>query len=283
MKLETKTIDVKYGTMQYSISKSHSNQSSIIYLPGLLEEPIFVIEDIHNYLIKYSSRSEIQKYHWYFPNLLGIPGSTEPTISEAHTMIQYAEDVLTMIVNEQLSSVVLVGYSMGGTIALMLMEQILTHHPGIEIKGVFWFEGNLDENDTIFTASIASKTVEEFDQEGDEFRKNAINDPNTSPRMMKIINRYLELGIEVSSYVGIERSKDLVRLSRDQIIVDIVKKHSNQPIHFLYGEENKGKYSSENIVKENGWTINYIANSAHFVFSDNRDGFMNYLFDSISY
>ncbi len=234
-----KSVTVDYGEMPYLSSSSGSR--IYLYLDGVYGRPE------RDYVGTFGiAPAELRSLNWLVPIFTGSVGGMRSSEDSAYTVNQYARDVREMLVQEGAESVAIFGFSMGSSIALHLLGML----GEIQVEGVFHYEGNLDANDTYFTKRMAAQEPEEIILTLREW------DPEL-PR------EATEFAVAVQ-----HRARSLVELSESgrnlAMLLDSDAKH-----HFLYGELNRGKLSSQHLLQDHGFEIVYVPCADHWVMSKN--------------
>jgi pimeloyl-ACP methyl ester carboxylesterase len=117
-------------------------------------------------------------------------------------------------------------------------------------------EGNLDEGDLFLSSKIAQKPLNEFVKEGHKkFSKiifqSSINDEyptsfeNTDPEILWYF------------------AKDLIKWSKEHTLSEIAKELPESKCLFLFGEKNKGRFTSEQKIIKFGHNVKYVIDSGH--------------------
>ncbi|MFX1323670.1 MAG: hypothetical protein ACFE8N_01855, partial [Promethearchaeota archaeon] len=66
---------------------------------------------------------------------------------------------------------------------------------------------------------------------------------------------------------------DVVKLSEENQILPQLQKLINFPVFFIFGEKNKGRFTSEELVKSKKLPVIYIPNTGHGMFFENPKEF----------
>ncbi|MEL6308847.1 MAG: alpha/beta hydrolase [Chloroflexota bacterium] len=191
-----------------------------------------------------------------------------------HTMPSLAELVVAVIEHEKLSSVDIIGHSMGGTIAFYVAMQ----KPAL-VRRIICAEGNLFAGGGPGTRRIAS------------FNYNDWMTIEHQAHMDKLTKRAREGHADAAFVEGAWRSSDargiylqsqsLVNLP-DDFPEQLVALNKNVPITFVYGEHNLPENNDGAIfpdspettwLTERGIAYDVVPNSGHMMMVDNLDGF----------
>ncbi len=162
-------------------------------------------------------------------------------------------------------------HSMGGPIAISLIEKVkILKNNKINIKGLFYLEGNLDKNDAFFSSTIAKYPFEQYKKGFDLWIDNLIKQSKTQifPELFRFESiRYLgPYSLWGSSY-------DLVKLSESNKLLPRLQRLIDFPVYFVFGEKNKGRFTSEALVKSALLPIIYIPNAGHLLLFENPTDF----------
>ena len=239
MKFAAKSVTVDYGEMPYFSSSSGSRV--YLYLDGVYGRPE------RDYVRTFGiAPAELRSLNWLVPIFTGSVGGMRSNEAAAHTVNQYARDVKEMLVQEGAESVAILGFSMGSSVALHLLGML----GDIRVEGVFHYEGNLDANDTYFTRRMAAQEPEDII-------------PTLREWDSELPREATELAVAVQ-----HRARSLVELSESgrnlSVLLDSDVKH-----HFLYGELNRGRLSSQHLLQDHGFEIIYVPGADHWVMSKN--------------
>ena len=244
MEINVKRLRVLTGDLSYSRTINESQNFSVLFIHGL--------ENIGNWFQEQIDQYSLGEYSWIIPDLIGFGNSTKPENITDYTMEQQANNLKQLLLEECVNSVLIIAHSMGGAIAIELIEKLilnneLNQETNINVKGIVILEGNLDENDTFYSSKIAKRSFEEY-------RKKT-----------KKINAF-------SFWAS---SIDLVKVSKKDYLLPKLMKYLDFPVYFIFGEENKGKYTSEELIEKNGLRLIYIKKAGHFIHKENPELFWN--------
>ncbi|NHJ05946.1 MAG: alpha/beta hydrolase [Candidatus Heimdallarchaeota archaeon] len=239
-----------------------SNNRNIIFLHGLgsAKEDFLVA-------INYS---DLRKYNLLTLDLIGHGKSIKPQ-EFSFSMIDQAKNIVLLL--KKLSfedNLIIVAHSMGGPIAILLAE-LLPNKP----LAIIYAEGNIDFNDCFGSnAIISSGSLENWEE---------INFRKTLQKLKE------EENFNISNYaLNFEKagakttylsSMDLVKISKENILVQKLI-NLEIPVLPLFGERNKGKFTSEKKLKEY-FQIKYISNSGHDMLLSNPTEFYQVIFEFI--
>jgi len=239
------------------------NNKNIIFLHGLGSAKEDFLEAIN-----YSNLREISLLAI---DLIGHGESVTPQ-EFSYTMLEQAKNIVSLL--EELSfdkNLVIVAHSMGGPIAILLAE-LLQYKP----LAIIYAEGNIDFNDCFGSNTIMSSgSLENWERKNfaetlEELRKEENYE----------ISNYADNFEKAGAKTVYLSSLDLVKISREDILIHKLIK-LDIPILPLFGEMNKGKFTSEKKIKQH-FQIEYISNSGHDMMLTNPDEFYQAIIKFIS-
>lgn len=200
---------------------------------------------------------------WLIPDLLGHGRSEHPANPAAYRMESQAHAIAEVVAAAHSAEVVLLGHSMGGPIAL-LAAQALAARGGPPVAGLIYAEGNLDEGDAFMSAAIAAQRREEFVARGwGELLAGLRQDP----AMASYLGTLEAAGPEVVHASCVS----LVAVSRPEVTVPLLEGLAC-PKLFLFGERNRGRFSSEALAARHG-TVRHVPDAGHAMYDDNPAAF----------
>jgi pimeloyl-ACP methyl ester carboxylesterase len=158
--------------------------------------------------------------------------------------------------------ILLIPHSMGGPIGIYLAELL-----GSRVKGIVYCEGNIDFDDCFSSNLVITKyTFEDYLATGFEKGLNAMRKRGEH---LGIIESQVKAGA-VTIY---RSSEDLVKVSKEDKLAGELKA-LNVPTLVIYGEKNKGLWTSE-VKMAKLFTLVYTPGAAHIMMVDNPDHFYN--------
>ncbi len=223
-------LKVSFGEIYYYSAITKSSDFTILYIHGLADNSDWFQQQYEPY--------HLGKFSWIIPDLIGFGLSSRPDELEAYTMENQAQYLLSILIKEKVKSLVIFGHSMGGAIAIYLVEllaQELKHR--IDLLGLFYLEGNLDENDTFYSSKIAGLPFE----------------------------KYRKKTIKKNAFRTWASSVNLVKVSKTEILLPKLIKYLHFPVYFVFGEKNKGRFTSEALIKRSKLPLVYIPDAGHFL------------------
>ena len=237
---------------------------TMVFLPGLS------VASIANFL----SVTTNPKLHIYRSIMVDYIGSGFSDHSEkfSYDMEDHAETVASILDHENIKSAIVVGHSMGGTVAIMLAIS----RPDLVSKLIVG-EGNLVPGGGSGTSKITSYSKSVFIEKiYPQWCEERFASAKKRARTATITSGMWKTANAEGLY---ENSRSLVELD-----AGFKEKFFNLKIPklFVYGERSIPKNPRDikpdtpdpNELKENGITIDTVANAGHFLMLDNLDGFL---------
>jgi pimeloyl-ACP methyl ester carboxylesterase len=208
-------------------------------------------------------RHDLTFMGWLVPDLLGHGDSARPEDAAAYRMESQAQALAEMLSAEGTTEIVIVAHSMGGLVALRLAE-ILERSAAARVLGLAYAEGNIDENDTFMSRSIAEQSWETFAESG--WRK-LLADLARDPALTSYL-RTLTWAGPLTVHAS---CVNLVAHSREEVTTALLRRFTF-PKLFVFGERNRGRFTSEIIARRFG-EVRYIPDAGHVVYEDNPGAF----------
>ncbi len=260
----TKTFQSDGGKLVYHKLVGQNKDVVIIYIHGLAPISSHFVKVFANQYHEYS----LSKYSFIIPNLIGFGESEKPDNLDIYTAENQGQYLYNLLLSENIRNVIIMAISMGGPIAISLIDKIKNQKiEGIEVKGLFYLEGNLDKNDAFFSSTIAKYPFEQFKEQYDSWVDNLIK--MSKPEALEYLERFRAM----NPYPIWGMSYDLVKLSESNKLLPHLQQLSNFPMYFVFGEKNKGRFTSESLVKKVDLPVIYIPNAGHSMRHDNPEGF----------
>lgn len=260
--IEAKSLATGHGEIKYFRANNSQCPYDILFVHGLGADKEWFPEqfDVHS----------LDAYSWLIPDLLGFGQSAKPQLQDAYTMANQADILMALLIEEDVKNLVILAHSMGGPIAISLIECV-SRLSDIEALGLFYLEGNLDINDAYLSGKFAAYT---FEQYALIFQK----------RLENIRDKDRDL-YEATKAIGPfpfwASSIDLVRASKSNELLPRIQKLKNLRIHFIFGERNKGRFSSEELIGNAKLPILYIPNADHMMYLDSPKEFWRVVFSKL--
>ncbi|MFX1516465.1 MAG: alpha/beta fold hydrolase [Promethearchaeota archaeon] len=255
-----------FGTISYFRTSKTEHKYDILFIHGL--------GGSKNWFLNHFKRFKLTNFSWIVPDLLGYGDSSKPSEVEAYSMNNQALILSNLLLVENVESLVILAHSMGGPIAISLMELMQQIDVKISVLGLFYMEGNLDINDTFFSSKIAEYSLEEYKKNFKSWLGKFVEKDDEKTR--EFFNKLHQIGpipLWASSIDLVSLSKSNQLLPRIQAISQV----HNCKVHFIFGEENKGLFTSEKLVKKTELPLIYIPDSGHVMFEDNPEAFWKIL------
>jgi len=272
--INTKIFSTQHGDLEYYQVSNPDQEYGIIFIHGLAQNKEWFKEQYLEY--------KLNDYSWIVPDLLGYGKSDKPKQELVYTMKNQAIMLHDLLIEENMSRIVIFAHSMGGPIAISLIEEIIKTRNqksiNIEVLGLFYLEGNLDKGDASFSSTIAKYSLNEFEADFESFVQNLVKKWGSSIETLS----YCEQLRSVGPFPLWASCIDLVLLSNSDELLPRLQKCLHFPVYFVFGELNKGTYSSEVLVKEANLPIIYIPEAGHGLHLGNPTDFWQIVKDLIS-
>ena len=266
----TKTFLSRKGKIVYHKLAGQNKETVIVYIHGLAPISSLFINRFADQYHYYS----LSEYSFIIPNLLGYGKSDKPDNLDSYTMENQGHYLCDLLLSEEVRNVIIIAMSMGGPIAISLIDKMKNHiDKKINIKGLIYLEGNLDKNDTFFSSKIAKYPFEQFKEQFDSWIDNYIK--RSKPENINFWEGFRAMGpypIWGSAY-------NVVILSESNRLLPQLQELSDFPMYFVFGERNKGRFTSESLVKKANLPVIYIPNAGHSMRDDNPEGFWEVMKD----
>ncbi|MHA2008295.1 MAG: alpha/beta fold hydrolase [Promethearchaeota archaeon] len=253
----TKEFQTNAGTMVYNKFVGRKKEVVILYIHGL--GPI-TSRTIEGFARQFDSLF-LSEYSIILPHLIGYGKSAKPNNLDVYKMENQGQYIYNLLLAEKVRDVVIMGTSMGGPIAISLVENIKNKQDNkIKIKGLIYLEGNLDINDAFFSSTINKYTFEQFKEQFDSWVDNQIK---------KWKSNYLEEYRLMGAYSIWGSAHDLVKLSKTDQLFPRLQRLIDFPVYFIFGEKNKGRFTSEKLVTNAKLNVRYVPDAGHLMRIDN--------------
>lgn len=214
-------------------------------------------------------RFELFQCSWIVPDLMGHGNSSKPKEVMAYSMQNQAEYLLSILQEESVSKVRIIAHSMGGAIAVSLIELLnWLDSPQMDPVLVLYLEGNLDSGDAFFSSKVARMPLEKYQENFEPWCKGVLETTQQDSMRSWVRGLY-----EAGSFTVWASSKDLVTVSNQNTLLERLTHNFQGPIYFIYGEKNKGTYSSEELVKQNDLPLLYVPKAGHAMHEENPSAF----------
>jgi len=268
-RLVTKSIETEFGTIVYYSHKNPTRPIVNLYIHGL--------GDNRKWFLKHFTTYSLDRFSWIIPDLLGHGDSSKSDKAEVYTMEQQAKYLVAILERENVKQLSLLAHSMGGAIAVSLIE--LLYHQSETIakpRLLLYLEGNLDAGDAFSSSMFAKMTFEEFKQNFDSIC-GKIQGDTEEEYMVDFISAFRKAG----PFTIWASSKDLARVSVKGNLLNRLLAHRDFACYFIYGEKNKGILSSEKLVRDAQLPLLFIPNAGHGLHTENPSYFWTIVGDLI--
>ncbi|MBN2230673.1 MAG: alpha/beta hydrolase [Candidatus Thorarchaeota archaeon] len=253
----TKNLETEYGTMVYYTYTNPAQPIMNLYIHGL--------GDSRKWFLKHFTTYSLDRFSWIVPDLLGHGDSSKSGKTEAYTMKEQAKYLVTLLEREHVEDLSILAHSMGGAIAISLIELLQKQNRGnLKIRGLFYLEGNLDAGDAFFSSLFANMTRTEFEQKFDEICNKILGD-SEEEHMIDFVTSFREAG----PFTIWASSRDLAPISVKGDLLNRLLTHCDFDCYFIYGEKNKGLLSSEKLVRDAKMPMLFIPNAGHGLHTEN--------------
>ncbi len=249
-----KRIVVPDGEMRYDRWKNTDCPFDILFIHGLGDNKKW-------FLPPFTSHS-LDVYSWLVPDLLGHGESAKPQFQDSYTMENQAKVLMAVLKEERVKHLVVLAHSMGGPIAVSLLEH-LSRQTDIHVHMLFYLEGNLDINDAYLSGKFARYTFEDYI-------------PKFHDRLEKLRDVDPDLYEDMKAMGPLPywaSSVDLVKMSRSEQLLPRLQKQKDLQTCFIFGARNKGRFTSEDLIRKAGLPLAYVADAGHMMYTDNPDSF----------
>ena len=270
--INTKIFSTQYGDLEYYQVSNPDQEYGILFIHGLAQNKEWFKDQYLEY--------KLNDYSWIVPDLLGHGKSDKPKQEFAYTMENQARMLHDLLIKEKMNRIIILAHSMGGPIAISLIEEIINTQNqksiNIEVLGLFYLEGNLDSGDANFSSTIAKNSLNEFETNFESFLHDLVREEGPP------IQSFCENIRSTGAFPLWASCKDLVQLSNSQELLPRLQKCLHFPVYFVFGELNKGTLSSEDLIKEADLPIIYLPKSGHELHCGNPSDFWKIVKNIIS-
>ena len=254
---------LNFKSTSYNKYSSDKTTRTILYIHGLGLNKDFFKTHLDLY--------ELLDYSWIVPDLQGHGISGKHETLFPYTMKFQAERLLQLLIHEKVTDLIIISHSMGGPIAYYLLESILSLQDfkskkefPITVQLYVSVEGNIDKNDAFFSGKVVSQSWKDFVTKGYDTFITSFKEKDPY---------YYETVKNCGPWDLYASSLDLAKVSKEEVTIPLLRKISESiPTKILYGETNKGVFTSESLLKKY-FTIDYIPHSGHMMLADNPEGF----------
>lgn len=269
MRLETKKLETKFGSIVYYLHTNSSQPLVNLYIHGL--------GDNRKWFLKHFQSYSLNRFSWIVPDLLGHGDSSKSNDINAYSMEQQAKYLAAILEKEHVEHLSILAHSMGGAIAVSLVELLHSKKKtNSDVRVLFYLEGNLDAGDAFFSSMFAKKTLTEFEQDFDEICDKMLSEPDDQS-MIDYVAAFREAG----PFTIWASSKDLAPISIEGTLLNRLLTHRDFECYFIFGEKNKGHLSSEKLVRDAQLPLLFIPNAGHGLHTENPSYFWKIVGDLI--
>jgi pimeloyl-ACP methyl ester carboxylesterase len=248
---------VKVNGLSISCILQERGRNSIVFVHGLGASKETFLEAF--------SREEFRSFSMLATDLIGFGDSDKPA-DFSYLMKDQAKILERTIDLSGLDRFHLVAHSMGGIIGIELGEMV--PHRLCSFINV---EGNVTAEDCTMSNQVAEMGEEYFAQEGFEGLKRAIakEAKRTENRPLEDYLKSLSKATSKSFY------KSSISTVRESNHGDLLTRFSKLPFYkcYIYGEENKGVFPAEDMLRHEGIPLFYVSKSGHSMMKENPEEF----------
>lgn len=257
----TKVFQSNAGKLVYYTVSGIKKETAFLFIHGLAPLTSKFKEDFASQFQEYN----LSEYSWLIPNLIGFGESEKPEKLDVYTMENQGQYLYELLLFEKIRKVIIIAHSMGGPVAISLIDKIKNKpNDGIQVIGLFYLEGNLDKNDAFFSSTITKYSFEQFKLQFKDWVDHLINQWKSNN---------LE-GYRTSGPYAIWGSAyDLVKVSEDDQLLPRLQQLIDFPVYFIFGGKNKGRFTSEALVRSAELPVIYIPHTGHNMFFENPKDF----------
>ncbi len=256
-RLQTKCFETEYGVIEYYTHMSPDQQLVNLYIHGL--------GDNRKWFAKHFAKYSLDRFSWIVPDLLGHGNSSKSEKDKAYTMNKQAEYLAAILEKEEVEQVSILAHSMGGAIAVSLIEILALKRTSIsKPRLLLYLEGNLDAGDAFFSSKFAEMSFHEFSQEFESISNRILGD-SKEEHMKEYVSAFREAG----PFTIWASSKDLAPVSNKGDLLDRLLTHCDFNCYFIFGEKNRGVYSSEKLVRDAHLPLLFIPSAGHGLHTEN--------------
>ena len=255
MELRRRVLKTSLGTVSYLRSVSTTTQRTGLFIHGLGCDGAWFSEHF--------ARQDLSFLAWLVPDLPGHGASGRLAVPAAYRMENQAQALAELLSAEGSTELVMVAHSMGGLIALRLAE-IFEGRSGPRVLGFVFAEGNIDENDTFMSRTVAEQNWETFVTSG---WGRLIGDLSLEPQMASYVRTLTSAGpltVHASCL-------SVMAHSREEVTTALLRRFA-LPKLFIFGERNRGRFTSELVAQRFG-EVRYVPDAGHAMHEDNPDAF----------
>jgi len=211
------------------------------------------------------SHEKFQSFSMLATDLVGFGDSDKPA-NFSYLMKDQAKILRKTIDRFGLNRFHLVSHSMGGIIGIELGEMIPNR-----VRSFVNAEGNITAEDCTMTKRVAEMGAEHFMQKGFEELKRSIAQ-EAKKSHSKALEDYLK-SLTAATPKSLYRSS--LSTVHESNFGDLLTRFVNHPFYkcYIYGENNKGVFPAEELLRQNEIPLFYVSKSGHSMMKDNPKEF----------
>jgi len=260
-KLLTRNLETEFGTIFYYLYLNPTQPLVNLYIHGLGDNRKWFLKQFDSY--------SLDRFSWIVPDLIGHGDSSKSDEVKAYTMKQQAENLAAILEKEQIKQISILAHSMGGAIAVLLIELLAQQSTSLtKPRLLLYLEGNLDAGDAFASSKFARMSFEDFKQEFESIGRRILQD-SKEEHMIDYVLAFQEAG----PFTIWASSKDLAPVSKRGDLLNRLLEHRNFDCYFVFGEKNRGVYSSEKLVRDAQLPILFIPDAGHGLHTENPSYF----------
>ncbi|MFX1416225.1 MAG: alpha/beta fold hydrolase [Promethearchaeota archaeon] len=265
--LVTRYIGTDFGTIVYYLHRNPAQSTTILYIHGL--------GDNRKWFPKHFKTYSLDRFSWIVPDLLGHGDSSKSDKVRAYTMKQQAKFLAAILEKEQVKDLSILAHSMGGPIAISLIEQLACQKPRrTTLRLLFYLEGNLDAGDALLSSQVAEMAFSDFELSFESWSKGILGDSED-----EFLVQYVAAVREAGPFTIWASCRDLVPTSVKGDLLTRLMAHLDFSVYFIFGEKNKGVYTSESKVREAQLPLLILPEAGHGLHTENPSYFWGTMFE----
>ena len=242
---------------------------SCLFRKGSMEPVVFVhgLGDSKESYREVFRREEFGSFTILVADLVGF-GDSDKSADFSYSMRDQAEILRKVIDCFGVERFHLVAHSMGGAVGIELCEMVSSR-----VCSFIDAEGNLTSEDCTGSRHIAGIGEEKFVQVGfEQFKRRLREELERTGNSAGM--EYLK---SLSKATAESMYKSSISLVKESDSGDLLARFCQLPFYkcYVYGENNKGVFPAEKLLRQRGIPIFYVSNSGHAMMDDNPDEFYN--------
>ncbi len=249
-----KSVETRFGAVRYFRAVGGGDRLCCLFVHGLGADKSWFEAQYTRYDLAFAD--------WIVPDLLGHGTSARPEDETAYRMQSQAAVLAEVLCTEAVRRVVLIAHSMGGPIALRLAELLGTDGP--RLAGLVYAEGNIDEGDAFLSRHVAAQTAEGLARRGWDQLIGSLAHDGSNEAYLHSLRAAGWRTLHASAVSLVEHSVPAVTVP---LLTSI-----RVPVLFLFGERNRGRFTSEAIAGSLG-EVRYVPGAGHALYLDTPTAF----------